>query len=49
VRDRVKKSGYFNAFIHNTGHGVGLEVHENPVIAPKSREVLKEGMVFTIA
>jgi len=48
VRDRVKKSGYLNAFIHNTGHGVGLEVHENPVIAPKSREVLKEGMVFTI-
>ncbi len=35
-------------FIHATGHGVGLALHEKPFISEKSNDVLKEGMVFTI-
>jgi len=33
---------------HGTGHGLGLEVHEEPVIGSKNKEKLLEGMVFTI-
>lgn len=33
---------------HSLGHGIGLEVHETPHISPKSKEVLKTGMVFSI-
>lgn len=38
----------FPSIPHSLGHGIGLEVHEAPHIAPKSMEVLKEGMVFSI-
>ncbi|MFQ6067076.1 MAG: M24 family metallopeptidase [bacterium] len=48
VRKRLKEAGYLHAFPHNTGHGVGLEVHEHPVIGPKSKEILKRGMVITL-
>lgn len=33
---------------HSLGHGIGLEVHEHPSLSPKSRDYLKEGMVFSI-
>ena len=33
---------------HGTGHGVGIEVHEKPVISQRSEEVLEEGMVLTV-
>ncbi|MBI2329858.1 aminopeptidase P family protein [Candidatus Daviesbacteria bacterium] len=33
---------------HSLGHGIGLQVHEHPSLSPKSKEVLKEGMVFSI-
>ncbi|MDE6677092.1 MAG: M24 family metallopeptidase, partial [Clostridia bacterium] len=29
------------------GHGIGLQIHEYPVLAPKSEQVLKDGMVFS--
>lgn len=35
-------------FLHGLGHGVGLEVHEAPVLGKKGREPLKVGMVFTV-
>ena len=35
-------------FIHSLGHGVGVQVHEAPSLSPKSKEKLREGMVFTI-
>ena len=35
-------------FLHGTGHGVGLEIHENPRINSKSNDMLQEGMVITI-
>ncbi|MCX6797593.1 MAG: M24 family metallopeptidase, partial [Candidatus Doudnabacteria bacterium] len=35
-------------FIHNLGHGCGLEIHELPNISPNSKDVLRNGMVFSI-
>ena len=48
VRQFIMEAGFGEEFGHNTGHGVGIEVHEAPVIGPKSDEILKEGMVITI-
>lgn len=39
---------YVQYFIHGTGHGIGLDIHEAPRLAPLSGDVLKPGMVFTI-
>lgn len=35
-------------FIHSLGHGVGLDIHEAPVLSKKSETVLKKGMIITI-
>jgi len=48
ARDYLEKRGYGSYFGHSLGHGVGLEVHERPVIGPRSTDILKEGMVFTV-
>ena len=48
ARGWIKDAGYGDYFGHGTGHGVGLAVHENPVIGPESKDVVEEGMVFTI-
>lgn len=48
ARDYIKKAGFGKYFGHALGHGVGLDVHEGPVIGPESGDVLEEGMVFTI-
>ncbi len=51
--DRAVKS-YFASlnlgknFVHSTGHGIGLEVHEYPVVNVKNKDRLKKGMVITI-
>lgn len=47
-RDIITKAGYGDFFIHSTGHGVGVDIHELPVIGASSKDVLEEGMVFTI-
>lgn len=48
ARKIIAKAGYGEHFVHNLGHGVGLEVHEPPVLGPHSKEVLTEGNVFTV-
>ncbi|MBE9536813.1 MAG: aminopeptidase P family protein [Proteobacteria bacterium] len=48
ARDYIRQKGYGDFFGHGTGHGVGLEIHELPVISEKSEDILEEGMVFTI-
>ena len=48
VRDSLDRSGYLKYFVHSTGHGVGLDVHERPSLSPRSRERLDEGMVVTV-
>lgn len=46
ARDYIVARGY--NFNHALGHGVGKEVHEEPVISPKRDEILKDNMVFSI-
>jgi len=48
ARDVIAGAGYGHEFIHSTGHGVGLEIHEAPRISPKDKTVLKPGMVITV-
>ena len=48
VRESLDRSGYLKYFVHSTGHGVGLDVHEGPSLSPRSRERLEEGMVVTV-
>ena len=48
ARDYIQAQGYGDFFGHGTGHGVGLEVHEKPVVSYRSEEILQEGMVVTI-
>jgi len=48
ARDVIEKAGFGKYFVHSTGHGVGLDIHEMPYISARSDTVIKEGMVFTI-
>ena len=48
ARDFIAKQGYGEAFFHSTGHGVGLDIHELPLISPRDETVLQEGMVFSV-
>jgi len=48
ARGHIRESGYGDYFGHGLGHGVGLEIHEKPVISPRSEAVVEEGMVITI-
>jgi Xaa-Pro aminopeptidase len=48
ARKYITDKGYGDYFIHRTGHGVGLEVHEMPYITETSEVILKPGMVFSI-
>ncbi len=45
---RKALGGYARYFIHGTGHGLGVEVHEPPRVSLGSKEKLEKGMVFTI-
>jgi Xaa-Pro aminopeptidase len=48
ARDIIEAAGYGQFFIHRTGHGVGLEIHEEPYIVAGNSMKLEEGMVFSI-
>lgn len=48
ARNVIDKAGYGKYFVHSTGHGIGLDIHELPIISPKSQTILQEGMVFSI-
>ena len=48
ARDVIENAGYGNYFVHSTGHGVGLDIHEFPVISKKNDIIIKDNMVFTI-
>lgn len=48
ARNVIEDYGYGDNFIHSTGHGVGLEIHEKPSLSAKSDEKLKKGMVVTV-
>ncbi len=48
TRDIIEKAGYGKYFIHSTGHGVGLDIHEYPNINSRSDVILENNMVFTV-
>ena len=47
ARDVITEYGYGEYFIHSTGHGFGLDIHENPNVSKNSKGVLEENMVIT--
>jgi Xaa-Pro aminopeptidase len=44
----IADAGYGDYFVHRTGHGLGIDIHEPPYITSTSDTVLEEGMVFSI-
>ncbi len=48
ARDVIDRNGYGKYFIHSTGHGIGLEVHEPPRLSQYDNTKLEEGMVVTV-
>jgi len=48
ARDEIERAGYGRRFIHSTGHGVGVEIHEAPWVGVTSPDVLKAGMIITV-
>ena len=48
AREAIAAAGYGDYFGHGLGHGVGLAVHEAPTVSPRSKAVVRPGMVFTV-
>jgi Xaa-Pro aminopeptidase len=48
AREVIEDAGYGDEFIHRTGHGVGLDVHEEPYVVGGNDRPLAEGMVFSV-
>ena len=48
ARRPIEAEGFGEAFFHRTGHGIGLEGHEEPYIIAGDRELLREGMAFSV-
>ncbi|USZ72155.1 aminopeptidase P family protein [Natronosalvus halobius] len=48
AREIITDAGYGDAFVHRTGHGVGLEVHEPPYVVEGNDQALEPGMVFSV-
>lgn len=47
-RTSIEAAGYGDEFAHSTGHGVGLEVHEEPRVARDGTAILEDGYVITV-
>lgn len=47
-RKFIEEKNYGKYFIHSTGHGIGLEVHEVPTVSYRSETKLKENMAITV-
>ncbi len=47
-RDRIDADGWGDAFVHGTGHGVGLDIHEQPWVRATATEPLEVGQVITV-
>jgi Xaa-Pro aminopeptidase len=48
ARDVIAAAGFGEYFIHRTGHGIGLDVHEEPYIVAGNELLLEEGMAFSV-
>lgn len=47
ARDVLEKRGYAEYFTHSLGHGIGVNIHEEPRLAPRQEALLVNGMVFS--
>jgi Xaa-Pro aminopeptidase len=48
AREPITAAGYGKFFVHRTGHGIGLECHEDPYIVSGNAEPLQPGMAFSV-
>ncbi|MEP7191757.1 MAG: Xaa-Pro peptidase family protein [Actinomycetota bacterium] len=48
AREIIAAAGYGEAFMHRTGHGIGLETHEEPYIVAGNATLLEPGMAFSV-
>jgi len=48
ARDKIAAAGHGEHFTHRTGHGIGLETHEDPYIVTGNAEELEPGMAFSV-
>lgn len=48
ARSVLVDAGYGEAFVHRTGHGIGLSVHEEPYIVAGNDDILQPGMAFSV-
>jgi Xaa-Pro dipeptidase len=48
ARDVIEQAGYGQYFTHRTGHGIGMEGHEEPYIRGDNMQLLEPGMAFTV-
>lgn len=48
ARGVLKKANLDKYFTHGLGHGIGLEIHERPILSPKSKDKLEKNLAFTI-
>ena len=48
ARDVIDGAGYGQLFVHRTGHGIGIEEHEDPYLVVGNDEVLVPGHAFSV-
>lgn len=48
ARKFMEKNGYAERFLHNSGHGIGLEIHEIPSLSPEYKNKLPAGSILTV-
>ncbi|MBC7876271.1 MAG: aminopeptidase P family protein [Anaerolineales bacterium] len=48
ARDVIEQSGYGKYFTHRTGHGIGMEGHEDPYMRGDNMQLLEPGMAYTV-
>lgn len=48
ARNIIKEAGYGECFLNRTGHGIGVAVHEGPYIKTGNKQILEDGMCFSI-
>ncbi|SHI32250.1 M24 family metallopeptidase [Desulfofundulus thermosubterraneus] len=48
ARSLISRAGYGDYFIHRTGHGIGLDYHEDPYLVEGNTTPLRQGMVFSV-
>ncbi|CAM01583.1 Xaa-Pro dipeptidase [Saccharopolyspora erythraea NRRL 2338] len=48
AREPIAAAGFGDFFVHRTGHGIGLDVHEDPYVVDGDKTVLEPGMAFSV-